>query len=410
MNRTTRRPALVSLLAVLLFVALGPAPAGGRPQLQAAPVPEEESTDALRHEYDEIAGDQADLLVEFDRSTRRLAQLRRQSALARAKVLTVDASLAQARANLARTRRAEGTAKTDLVDARKRVRQAEGELRDHAVEAYISGGTLEASVLLAILENDDSSSNRVSYTDAVTERQTEIIEDLQTARRDRDDALATASSARSRATRQQTRVADLRRDARAALTKSIEVAADVDRVRRMQSLALITLTAKKVNIQARIAMLVKASDNLAKLLASLQATSAAWTPGAIQFQSPAPGTLVSSGYGLRRHPILGITRLHAGVDLGAATGQPVLAAADGVVVSAQVQGGYGNVVAIDHGFSIGTVYAHNSAFVAKPGQIVRRGDVIALAGSTGLSTGPHIHFETRVRGVPVDPRSLVMFG
>ena len=84
-------------------------------------------------------------------------------------------------------------------------------------------------------------------------------------------------------------------------------------------------------------------------------------------------------------------------------------AADGVVVVAEVRGGYGNAVAIDHGNSLATFYAHTSVMLVKPGDLVARGDVIALVGSTGLSTGPHLHFETRLKGLPVDPEGVVDF-
>ena len=73
---------------------------------------------------------------------------------------------------------------------------------------------------------------------------------------------------------------------------------------------------------------------------------------------------------------------------------------------AEVRGGYGNAVVIDHGNSLGTLYGHTSKMLVKPGQLVKRGDVIALVGSTGLSTGPHLHFETRIKGMPIDPEGV----
>ncbi|MEJ7583306.1 MAG: M23 family metallopeptidase [Acidimicrobiales bacterium] len=112
---------------------------------------------------------------------------------------------------------------------------------------------------------------------------------------------------------------------------------------------------------------------------------------------------------MRFHPILHYTRLHAGVDLSAGSGTPIRAAADGVVVVAGDRGGYGTCTVIDHGSGLATVYAHQSSVAVQAGQLVKLGDVIGRVGTTGLSTGPHLHFETRLRGVPVSPTNFVSF-
>lgn len=116
---------------------------------------------------------------------------------------------------------------------------------------------------------------------------------------------------------------------------------------------------------------------------------------------------VTSHYGVRRHPISGRTHVHAGIDIGVPTGTPVAATADGVVVAAKMDGGYGLVVTIDHGYGLTTLYAHNSSLKVKAGDAVTRGQVIALSGNTGVSTGPHVHYEVRVNGEPVDPRAYL---
>lgn len=112
---------------------------------------------------------------------------------------------------------------------------------------------------------------------------------------------------------------------------------------------------------------------------------------------------VTSGFGMRRHPTLGGRRMHTGVDLSARAGTPVAAAEDGLVSRSEWTGGYGLLVALEHSAGRQTRYAHLSRLSVAPGQRVRKGEVIGYVGSTGRSTGPHLHFETRVNGRPVNP-------
>lgn len=120
---------------------------------------------------------------------------------------------------------------------------------------------------------------------------------------------------------------------------------------------------------------------------------------------PVASVALTSGFGLRRHPILGIYRAHSGVDLAAPIGTPVVAASDGVVSLADWRGGYGLSVALDHGGGVESRYGHMSRLNVFAGARVRKGDVIGFVGSTGLATGPHLHYELRVNGTAVDPLS-----
>ncbi len=112
---------------------------------------------------------------------------------------------------------------------------------------------------------------------------------------------------------------------------------------------------------------------------------------------------VTSGFGIRRHPIFGIQHMHTGVDIGAVWGAPVLAAGDGQVIYTGWFGGYGKIVVVDHGEGLSTLYAHLLEILVSPGASVRRGQVLGRVGTTGYSTGPHLHFEVRVDGRPIDP-------
>jgi len=122
------------------------------------------------------------------------------------------------------------------------------------------------------------------------------------------------------------------------------------------------------------------------------------------FAWPAPGYYtITSEYGMRLHPILKTYRSHSGLDIGAPMRSDVIAANEGVVIKSSYMSAYGNVIMVDHGGGVVTVYAHGSELVAKLGDTVKRGDVIMKCGSTGWSTGPHVHFEIRVNGKTIDP-------
>ena len=123
---------------------------------------------------------------------------------------------------------------------------------------------------------------------------------------------------------------------------------------------------------------------------------------------PIPGySRITSQFGMRTHPITGLYRLHTGTDVGAPIGANFIAMASGVVVKAEYNIAYGNMVIIDHGGGVQTLYAHGSEIIAKLGQTVKQGDTVLKVGSTGYSTGPHAHFEIRINGEPVDPLNYV---
>ncbi len=123
-----------------------------------------------------------------------------------------------------------------------------------------------------------------------------------------------------------------------------------------------------------------------------------------EFLWPAPGyTTITSPFGTRFHPILHVYRTHYGIDIGAPLGAPIVAANSGVVTTASYLSSYGNAVIIDHGGGVSTIYAHGSEILTTVGAVVNKGDLIMKAGSTGLSTGPHLHFGVSVNGKYVDP-------
>ncbi len=133
-----------------------------------------------------------------------------------------------------------------------------------------------------------------------------------------------------------------------------------------------------------------------------QGSTGSYTGG--RFAWPSTSTYITSPYGTRIHPVTGKLKTHTGLDIGAGMGTSIFAAADGtVLISGWNSGGYGNYVVIDHGGGLTTLYAHCSSLLVSAGQRVSRGQVIAKVGSTGISTGPHLHFEVLKNGAHTDP-------
>ena len=112
---------------------------------------------------------------------------------------------------------------------------------------------------------------------------------------------------------------------------------------------------------------------------------------------------VSSPFGGRTSPLTGKMQFHEGIDIAAQTGTPVIAPADGMVIKAGFEEGFGNMVELSHGYGIKTIYGHNSQLNVAPGQHVKRGDVIAYVGDSGSSTGPHLHYQVKLNGLSVNP-------
>lgn len=170
-------------------------------------------------------------------------------------------------------------------------------------------------------------------------------------------------------------------------------------------------------LEAQEEEMTAASEKIAEQIRKLQSSSGSSGSssggsynGSGKFLWPSEAsTYISSYYGMRIHPKYKIWRMHNGIDIAAAGGTDILAAESGTVIVSewQINGGYGQYVIIDHGNGYSTLYAHASKLIAKVGQKVERGDVIALVGTTGNSTGNHLHFEVRVNGEPQNPLSYL---
>ncbi|MEX2256829.1 MAG: peptidoglycan DD-metalloendopeptidase family protein [Acidimicrobiia bacterium] len=228
--------------------------------------------------------------------------------------------------------------------------------------------------------------------DNVVQRVTRLRQKLETQRRaleaqkaQADQAAADAQAVRDELTGLRTEIEPARAEAAAQEQAEADVVASIQ--------------AQKGDFEAELASLQAASDSIAARLRAIGAASG--EAGDCQAR-PVPGE-IGSPFGPRFHPVLHYTRMHTGADMRAGSGTPIHACRSGEVVIAGSQGGYGNAVVVNHGGGMATLYAHQSQIAASVGQQVAAGDVIGYVGSTGMSTGPHLHFEVRLSGNPVDP-------
>ncbi len=169
-------------------------------------------------------------------------------------------------------------------------------------------------------------------------------------------------------------------------------------LRKQKNGQLAKVTSNLALLEQQENQLLAESQSLTGVIAGAQGAGG----GTGQLIWPCGGTVVSP-FGYRIHPILHYRRMHTGIDIAVGYGTPLRAADGGTVIYATWMGGYGNVIIIDHGGGISTLYAHQSSLAVGSGTRVARGQLVGYVGSTGLSTGPHLHFEVRVNGNPVDP-------
>lgn len=164
------------------------------------------------------------------------------------------------------------------------------------------------------------------------------------------------------------------------------------------------LKARCDKYKSQIAKLEKQAEQVRADIAAKQNPNRKYEGGA--FSWPAPSShIITSNFGWRIHPVYGYGKGHTGVDIGISYGTVVAAASGTVIVAQGGYGGYGNAIVIDHGSGISTLYGHLSQFKVHTGQHVSKGQAIAVSGNTGVSTGPHLHFEVRISGNPVNPMS-----
>ncbi len=368
----------------------------------AAAAPGDGRAQQLQQQIGEAGAQETAALAQLD-------QIRAGKAVIDARVAELDQQVSAAEATLAPLadlaariggRYTEMLAEVDRVQTE--LDAARHELAVSAAEMYRSArrGASYDGVLAArpatMVQQDKYLDHVSAKRDAVVRRVQTLRAEVETQRR----ALAAEKQKADKAAAD----AQTARDQVAGLRAQIEPArAEAAQQEAAEASAVASIQSQKAQYEGELASMQAASDGIAARLRALG--SGPGSPGHCEAR-PVPGPIVSP-FGNRFHPVLHVTRMHSGDDMAAGQGEPIHACRAGTVVIADVEGGYGNAVVIDHGGGMATLYGHQSRIASSVGEHVDAGQVIGYVGATGLATGPHLHFEVRLGGNPVDPASYL---
>lgn len=290
-----------------------------------------------------------------------------------------------------------------LAEAQKRLEGREAVFYKRVRDIYINGRLSYLDVVIGSKDFSDFA-NRLEVLKRIIDSDINLISEIKKER-------AQIEAHKKKLEEDRAKLVELEK---AALAKQAEIEqkkaernvvlqkAQNDRAVAMQAIEELNASSAQISAMLKERQAARAAAAAAAAQSAGQGSSYTWVQGTGQLGWPVSGE-ITSPYGYRVHPIWGTTIYHSGIDIGVDEGTPVHAADSGVIVWSGWMGGYGYAVVIDHGNGLSTLYGHNSELAVDEGQSVYKGQVVAYAGSTGNSTGPHVHFEVRENGDPVDP-------
>lgn len=389
----SRRLFLCFLAGVLLLGLLAPVVAGAQTDDPKA------RRDELANAIDGVSAEEAAALTELQGITAqredleaKVAELDRQIADAQQKVDAAEAEVARVQAQIE-------TVQRDIDRIVAEIEASKAKFNQSVLTLYKGGGNAASNFTLLstgggahdVIAGSKYLGENSRQFERDLERQGSLKDQLDDAQNDLRKEQAQAQAAQQVAAQERDRVGQLRTEADG---QRDQVAA----AEQQEQQAVASIQARKADfeaqynaVQAQIAAMVSRGNP---------------TPGNHRFIWPVNGP-IASPFGPRVQPIAGASTFHPGVDIAASQGTPIKAAGDGVVKMAGWNGGYGNFTLIDHGDGLATGYGHQSRIAVSVGQHVSTGQVIGYVGSTGTSTGPHLHWEVRVNGSPVNPMGWV---
>jgi murein DD-endopeptidase MepM/ murein hydrolase activator NlpD len=400
-----RRRALVAVLTLSLTAVLLTPPLASFGLSRSDADAARKRADAARSKQASAQKQAERLLADTHKLETTISRTRSELAGIDAKVSAVDARRAKLESEMAALRKQIAGKQSQIASATVAFRQRRLTLGRRADVVYREGDLFYLQILIESRSLSDLLA-RTTFVQQVMVHDTTIMTELT----ETQQALEKAKTSLGRSVQELT-------------AKAAELAAEENTLRGLQSDRASRLAEQRGAQSEKQSLLVETKQNIAHLKAQVAAEEAeaaridrmlrdkashghGQVEGTLAW--PVPGhTTITSPFGWRIHPILKTRKFHSGIDIRAPEGARIVAAGAGTVIYAGDRGGYGNCTMIDHGDGVVTVYAHQSAIAVSVGEHVRRGQRIGAVGSTGLSTGPHLHFEVHVNGDPRDPEDYL---
>lgn len=351
----------------------------------------DQKVDALKNDLNSVKSRRESLKTKLDATRREVKVVRGDVREMDQQLGTLEDQLSETTSRLSDSRLEQARLARELVAAGERLKDKREQMQKRLRNLYVRGDASVISAFVGVESVGDLASRKY------------IVERI--ANKDRglfDEVVALREGISRRKRRTDELVVGI--DSLAKKQQSQQ--SFVQEVRDQKNTHLRDLRGQQAELERLVARLNAEERSIEAQIASYQAGPGSQSLPAFTGRLSRPVSApVTSKYGMRFHPILKINRLHGGVDFGARAGTPIRAAGSGIVITATYSSGYGNMVVIDHGGGISTLYAHCSSIGVIKGQKIARGQVVGAVGSTGLSTAPHLHFEVRVRGKTVNPMS-----
>lgn len=385
------------ILIALVLLASAAAPVAAQNAIKDELEDTAREMEALRQQMSAAEGDVSYWQNQISATTSRMNEVLAQLSAAEAVLVDLDLAIVETQSAISFTEFEISQKEAELALTAAGIADTHRMVVTQAVELFKRGG---GQIQTAFdYESVQDAAVAVKYGSAViaeTNRALDSLEELRSQKEQQvalieeqkatlSDHLSRLDQAQSQAEVQRTIVDESRRQAEAELIN--------------QKALLQTVKNEIAHFESELDALEEEQERLLELLAREQSRGGI-APG--ELWPPTDGPIVSK-YGPRLHPILGYSRMHTGIDIDGDSGDPIVAAAGGTVIYAGYRGGYGNTVIIDHGGGMATLYAHQSQLATSKGAVVAVADLIGYVGSTGLSTGPHLHFEVRINGAHTDP-------